>query len=119
MLTHDFISKMDSIMTAKNPHLLVPYIEPSFIESLDTDFDVYKDKYVETYNFFVKIYKENILPNYLTKKLELDNLQYCALIDRFVKYHWVDNKVAQFRQIQTNYNKNVNIIKKLFTPLMN
>ncbi len=64
--------------------------------------------------FCVKMYKESILPNYLTEKLELDNLQYCALIDRFVKYHWVDNKVAQFTQIQTNYNKNVNIIKKLY-----
>ncbi len=101
-------------MDSKNLHLLVPYIEPSFIEGLTTDRDVYRDKYVEMYDFCVKMYKESILPNYLAKKLELDNLQYCARIDRFVKYHWVDNKAAQFRQIQINYNKNVSVIKNLY-----
>ncbi len=63
MLTHDFISKMDSIMEAKKPHLLVPYIEPSFIESLDTDLDVYKNKYAETYDFLCK----NVQRKYTTQ----------------------------------------------------
>ncbi len=114
MQTHDFISKMDSIMEEQNTHLMVPYLEPSFIEGLVTDLDVFRDKYVELYHFCVKMYKENTLPNYLSKKLELDNLQYSSFVDRFVKYHWVENKAAQFRQIQKNYNKSVSIIKNLF-----
>jgi hypothetical protein len=74
-------------------------------------------KYVEQYNSYVQSYKETILPHYLATKLELDNLEYCRRIDPYVKSHWIDNRVDQFRVIQSNYNKLVNTIKKLYRTI--
>ncbi len=99
MSLQSFISEMDAL-AAQMPTL--------------TDLD----KYVEQYKLYRKWYEETFLPYYLAIKLELDNLQYCRVVDpKNIKIHWIDNRVDQFRVIQSNYNKLVNMIKKLYRTI--
>jgi hypothetical protein len=93
---------------------LIPYLKVSFIETLDIDLELYKNKYVELYNFYVRLFTRSILPNYLSEKLTTDNLEYSARIDRHVKYHWVSNQIKTFEKFQYYYDETIHIIKKLF-----
>jgi hypothetical protein len=93
---------------------LIPYLEISFTETPDIDLELYKNKYVELYHFYIELYKKNILPNYLSAKLRTDNLEYSSYIDIYVKSHWVSNQIRMFENTQYYYDETIHIIKKLF-----
>lgn len=102
-------------ISRENIRSLILYLERSYIESLNIEeIELYKSEYMKLYNYFIELYQTKILPVYLHSKLDSDNLEYSSKVDRFVKYHWVENNLKNFTKNQYYYSESEVIIKKIF-----
>jgi hypothetical protein len=102
-------------ISRENIRYLILYLEKSYIESLNIEeIELYKSEYMKLYNYFIELYRTKILPVYLHSKLDSDNLEYSSKVDRFVKYHWVENNLKNFTKNQYYYSESEVIIKRIF-----